>query len=138
MPTALEVHTQLWALMEIDDVARYDGEVTETPPSDPTTKRVHAYAVLHDSPGRLRALTMLNVQDSVNTTFQVTCVGGDPETAMWCVDRVRAAFIGAAVTINDLDYQIAAADVDPGTVRRDDNVRPPRHWVPILFSLFIP
>lgn len=138
MPTALDVHTQLWGLLDIDHVTCYDGEVPDTPPSDPTTQRVKAYAVLYDSPGRLSALTMLGTQDSLDSTFQVTCVAGDPTTVLWCADKVRAALVGATVTLDGDDYQVRAADVDPGPVRRDDDVRPPRHWFPLLFTLFIP
>lgn len=132
------VHAQVWALLDsIDGLTVYDGEVPKTPPSD-DAGRVYAYAVLYVSAGRPHSLTQLATEDSLAGGFQVTCAGGYPERALWCLDRVRNALIGAEITVDGQARQIVSRDVDPGTVRRDDDVTPVRHYVPALFDVFIP
>ena len=133
-----EVHAQVWALLAaVAGVNTYDGEVPTNPPVD-TDGRVHAYAVLYLFPGRPTALTLDATQSSLLGGFQVTCVGGDPTRALWCLDKVRAALVGAFVTVDGREHQITASEFDPGSVRRDDDVTPPRHYVPDRYDLFIP
>lgn len=136
--SAREVHDQVWALLDaIIGINAYDGEVPATPPLD-EDGRVHAYAVLYVSAGRPTALMLAGGETSLFTGFQVTCVGGDPTRALWCLDKVRGALLGAQVTVDERLHSIAASDIDPGPVRRDDDVTPPRHYVPDRFDLFIP
>jgi hypothetical protein len=136
--SAFDVHEQVWTLLDATpDVNTYDSEVPKTPPLD-IDGRVHAYAVLFVSPGRPTALMLDGTQDSLSTSFQVTCVGGDQARALWCVDQVRAQLVGAFVEINGRQHQITASETQPGPVRRDDDVTPPRHFVAELFDLFIP
>lgn len=136
--SAYDVHEQVWALLDaITGVNTYDGEVPKNPPLDPDG-RVHAYAVLFMSPGRPTALMLDGTQDSLATSFQVTCVGGSTARALWCVDQVRAQLVGAFIELDGHQHQITASETQPGPVRLDDDVKPPRHFVPELFDLFIP
>lgn len=136
--SALEVHDQVWPLLEaVVGINAYDGEVPKTPPLD-DDGRVHAYAVLYTFGGRPTGLTLDAAETSLFTGFQVTCVGGDPTRALWCLDKVRNALVGAEVTVDERPYSITASEVDPGPVRRDDDVTPPRHYIPDRFDLFIP
>ncbi|WP_210651343.1 hypothetical protein [Nocardioides sp. SYSU D00065] len=138
MTSAQDVHDQVWALLDaVPGINTYDGEVPSTPPLD-EDDRVHAYAVLYVSAGRRAALMLDGTQSSLFSGFQVTCVGGDPTRALWCVDQVRAALLGASVTVDDREHLITASETDPGPVRRDDDVTPPRHYVPDRYDLFIP
>lgn len=136
--SAGDVHAAVWTLLSaVTEVNAFDGEVPATPPLD-TDGRVHAYAVLYMFGGRPTALTLDAVESSLFTGFQVTCVGGDPTRALWCLDKVRTALVGAEITIDQRPHTITASDIDPGTVRRDDDVKPPRHYVPDRYDLFIP
>jgi hypothetical protein len=138
MADSQDVHDLVWDLLDaVPVVNAYDGEVPKTPPTDPDG-RVSAYAVLYFSPGRRHANALDGGQRSVEGSFQVTCVGGDPTRALWCVDRVLAALSGASVTVDGRPRQIRVREDDPGTVRRDDNATPPRHYVPLLFQLHMP
>lgn len=138
MATARTVHDTVWAVLDaIAGINTYDGEVPSTPPVD-ADGRVHAYAVLYASPGALYASTLAGAQTSLLGSFQVTCVGGDPTRAVWCVDKVRTGLAGATVTIDGQTRIIRARSEDPGPVRRDDDVRPPRHYVPLEFVLHAP
>lgn len=136
--SVLTIHDQVWQLLDAAaGINAYDGEVPKTPPLD-EDGRVHAYAVLYVGAGRPTALMLDAVQDSLLGGFQVTCAGGDPTRALWCVDRVRTLLVGAEITVDGHTHQVTASDIDPGQVRRDDDVTPPRHYVPVLFDLFIP
>jgi hypothetical protein len=138
MTTALTVHDSVWTKLDaIAGINAYDGEVPATPPLD-ADGRVHAYAVLYASPGALFASTLAGAQTSMLGSFQVTCVGGDPTRTVWCVDKVRTALAGATVTLDGQSRIIRVRSEDPGPVRRDDDVRPPRHYVPLEFQLFAP
>ncbi len=136
--SARAVHDQVWTILDgIAGINAYDGEVPATPPLDPD-KRVHAYAVLYVSGGRPAGLMLSATQDSLFSGFQVTCVGGDPTRALWCLDKVRTALVGAFVTVDGHEHQITAGEFDPGPVRRDDDVTPPRHYIPDRYDVFIP
>lgn len=136
--STLEVHNQVWALLDgIQGVNTYDGEVPATPPKDPDG-RVHGYAVLYMFAGRPADLMLAATQDSLFAGFQVTCVGGDPTRALWCLDKVRTALVGAFITVDGRQHQITASEFDPGSVRRDDDVTPPRHYIPDRYDVFIP
>lgn len=131
-------HDATWALLDaVAGVNTYDGEVPKQPPAD-EDGRVASYAVLYYSPGRRYASAADGRQTSIDGTFQVTCVGGDPTRALWCVDRVMTQLAGAVVQINGTGRRISAVEEDPGPVRRDDNVTPPRHYVPLRFRLHTP
>lgn len=134
---AEQAHAAIWTRFDgIAGVNTYDGEVPKTPPLDPDG-RVHAYAVLYMGPGAWRSTTLGDKARQLAGTGQVTCVGGDPQRALWCVGRIRAGLPGL-VSIGGREYRLRLRDDDPGSVRRDDEVTPPRHWVPIELSIFVP
>lgn len=139
MTAARGVHELLWELLDTTPgVATYDGEVPKNPPAD-NDGRVYGYAVLYDSPGRRHANALDGEQRSADRNFQVTCAGGDPNRVLWCVDRVTAQLVGSSVNVDGTARRIRLReDADPGTVRRDDDVKPPRHFVPLRFQLLMP
>jgi hypothetical protein len=135
---ARSIHAEVWKLLDaVTGVNSYDGEVPKNPPRD-EGGRVHAYAVLYMGPGRPTGLTLDATQSSLFAGFQVTCVGGDPTRALWCLDKVRGALVGAFITVDGREHQITASEFDPGSVRRDDDVTPPRHYIPDRYDVFIP
>lgn len=121
------------AIQTVPAVNHYDGEVPGTPPTDPDG-RVHAYAVFYPAPGNPRARRMDRIPDTLDWTFQVTCVGGDRTRAMWCVDRIRGRLTGARVTIPAGPTVILDEVGDPGPLRRDETVNPVRLYLPLLYS----
>lgn len=138
MVGALDGHDAVWTLLDaIAGVNTYDAEVPKQPPADPDG-RVASYAVLYYSPGRRYASAADGKQTSIDGTFQVTCVGGDPTRALWCIDEVYAALAGAVVDIAGTPRRIRVEEFDPGTLRRDDNLEPPRHYAPLRFQLHTP
>lgn len=138
MPSASDGHDAVWLVLDgTAGVNTYDGEVPKSPPTD-EDGRVSSYAVLYYSPGRRYASSMEGRQVSIDGTFQVTCVGGDPTRALWAVDRVIDTLTAAVVTIDGVQRRIRLDEIDPGTVRRDDDVTPPRHYVPLRFRLHTP
>lgn len=137
MATSSTLHDVIWArLQTVIDVDVYDAEMPATPPLD-TDGRVAAYAVLFTSPGNLSASALDGGQRCLYGSVQVTCVGGDPSRALGCVDAVRAALPGY-VTVDGLARVIRAKEEDPGPLRTDPNVWPPRHYAPLEFDLFAP
>lgn len=137
MADALSLHDAVWAKLDaITDINAYDGEVPKTPPLDPD-QRVHAYAVLYISLGNVFATALSGTQGALLGAGQVSCVGGDPTRALWCVGKVRAG-LATTVTLDGKSYPIRLREEDPGPLRRDDNVSPPRHWGPVEFQVFAP
>lgn len=136
--SALAIHDVVWPLLHaVTGVNTYDGAVPKTPPLDPDGT-VHAYAVLYMSPGRPAGLMLDATASSLFAGFQITCVGGDPTRTLWCVDKIRAALLDVEVTLDGRKHTITASELNPGTLRRDDDVTPPRHYVPERFDIFIP
>lgn len=134
---AEQAHVAIWDRLDaIANVNTYDAEVPKTPPLD-EDGRVHAYAVLYMGPGGWRGTTLGDRPRQLAGSGQVTCVGGDPQRALWCVGRIRAALPGL-VTVGGREYRLRLREGDPGPVRRDDDVTPVRHYVPLEFSIFIP
>lgn len=140
--TAVDVATladPVWDLIDaVTNVNTYDAEIINAdgstePPKD-ADGRVHAYAVYYPGPGWAHALLGCGGTDSLDWSFQVTCVGGDRTRALWCVGKIRAALAGKTITVGGQKLTIREVG-DPGPVRRDDDVTPPRHHVPILFAV---
>lgn len=144
MATASDIHdVALIKLKAITNLNVYDGEIINalgepgSPPSD-ADGRVHAYAILYTAPGNLYRSSLNSAQTSLEGSFQVTCAGGDQTRALWCVGKVRGALLGAAVTVDGVTRYIRGREEDPGPMRRDDDKKPPRHYLPLEFILHAP
>jgi hypothetical protein len=128
---------QVWALQQaITNVNHYRGNVASNPPLDPDGK-VHAYAVLYAGAGRAFGGRMVAAPGQTDWTFQVTCVGGDDNRALWCVDKIRAALTGAPLAVSGTSAGRIRELTNPGPVRRDDDVSPPRYYLPLLFGVHV-
>jgi hypothetical protein len=124
----------VWTL--IDNVTNVDAFDAEDPaPTFDGDGRVHAYAVYYPSPGWAHALLGCGGTDSLDWTFQVTCVGGDRTRALWCVSKIRAALTGQRVSIGGQLLTIQEIG-NPGPIRRDDNETPPRFYAPLTFAVY--
>jgi hypothetical protein len=137
MATSSTLHDVIWARLQTAvDIDVYDAVLPATPRTDPDGV-VSAYAVLYTSPGNLMASALDGGQRCLLGTVQVTCVGGDPSRALGCVDAVRAALPGS-VTVDGVSRVIRAREENPGPLRTDPKVWPPRHYAPLEFDLFAP
>jgi hypothetical protein len=111
--TALSVHDVVWDKLDaIANINAYDGEVPKTPPLDPDG-RVHAYAVLFISAGRLYSTALDGAQGTMLASGYINCVGGQA-------------------------FPIRFRDEDPGVLRRNDEVTPPRHWIQLEYQILAP
>lgn len=135
-----ELADPVWELIDaITNVNTYDGEIVDAngaptqPPVD-QDGRVHAYAVYYPGPGWAHALLACGGTDSLDWSFQVTCVGADRKRTLWCVDKVRAALSGKRVTVAGQGLLITEVG-NPGPIPRNDKVTPPRFFVPLIFAV---
>lgn len=133
----------VWALLAaVSGVNSYRGEVVDasgnpaTPPADPDG-RSHPHAIFYPASGRVPTERLGGGALNVNWSFQITCVGGDPNRAMWTVDKVRAALLYKRLTLDGAPTGCIYEDADTGPVRRDDDVQPARFFVPLVFGLRI-
>lgn len=133
-----DIHDALWAKVDaIANLDTYDAEVPQSPPVD-GSGRVRAYAVLFASPGRLYASGLDGGQASRDTTFTVTCGGGDPTYVFNAVAKVQTALLGQ-ISVAGSQYLVRAReDFDPGGVQRDETKTVPRFFIPLEFRLHIP
>lgn len=137
MTDELAASDALWAKLDaIANITTYDGEVPKNPPLG-ADGRVDPYAVLYAGGGLRFASALNGLQSSLSSTFQVTCAAGDRTRAMWCVRQVRDGLIGP-ITIGGRTYLVRSTDLDPGPIRRDDNVTPVRFYLPLEFFLLVP
>jgi hypothetical protein len=116
----------------------FRGLVT-SPPLDPD-KTVHAYAVLHESPGRRTGSRVGTFRDLTSGTAQVTCVGGDAGRCLWCVDQIVSRLSGAVFEVPQRTRKARLVEDESNasrTVLVDETVAPPRFYVPLLFQFQI-
>jgi len=133
----LAVHDALWAKLDaIANVTAYDGEVPASPPVG-QNGRVKPYAVLYAGGGQRFSSGLDGIQSSLSTVAQVTAAAGEQIDAMWCVRQVRDGLLGP-ITISGRTYLVRSTDLDPGPIRRDDNVTPVRFYLPLEFFLLVP
>lgn len=114
----------------------FRGHVTQPPANEDGS--VENYAVLYSGPGQRFGSRLGSARDSYLGTFQVTCVGADDEACLWTVDRITDRLSGKQIAtleggrmrriVEDLSNQAR-------TVLVDENVDPPRHYVPLLFRI---
>jgi hypothetical protein len=110
-----------------------NGEIPQgDPPPTPTgDDRVKAYWILYAGSG-VSADERLDATAFVSSlTFQVTVAGGTPDRALFGIGKVRSTINGVEIGSGLITEQ----PFDPGTLRRDDAVVPPRHYVPLQFRL---
>ncbi len=122
-------------LISVTGAIPFRGEIVDGQgnPIDPPVDgdgRVHPYFVAYFGGGRASSLRVAGSRDKTVWSVQVSCVGGDDNRCLWCVDQVRAALTGLRVAGG-----ILVETVEPGPPTRSDNVLPPRYWTPLLYRL---
>lgn len=109
------------------------GEIPQDdpPPTPPNDPRVMAYWVLYAGSG-ISADERLDATAFVSSlNFTVTVAAGTPDRALWAIQTVRNTINGVEIGSGLITEQ----PFDPGQLRRDDGVVPPRHYVPLQFRL---
>jgi hypothetical protein len=126
-------------------VTVYKGEIPAEPPviitagnPDPSG-RVAPYAVVYVLGGSPDIEPDLgDANDDLATGIQVTVAAGYEEDALATIDRIHAHLyrwtpnLGSGVIAGRMR---PPPGFDPGPVRRDDQPKPPRFWLPLLYTL---
>ena len=136
---------RLQLLPGLPSVTVYRGEVPDEPPVITTngqpdsSGRVAPYVVLYVLGGSPNVEPDLGESnDDLATGLQLTVAAGYQEDLLHTVDRVHAHLfrwipdLGAGVVSDRLR---PPTGFDPGPARRDDQVRPPRFFLPLLYML---
>jgi hypothetical protein len=91
------------------------------------------YCVLYPEPGEALRESLADQRTDFITTFQVTCVGGSLERALWVADRVRQALNGPLSVAGRSAWR--PEDLGGPPVQRDDDTTPPSYFVPVQYRL---
>ncbi|MEU7384014.1 hypothetical protein AB0A91_29315 [Streptomyces sp. NPDC042207] len=91
------------------------------------------FAVLYPDPGMAVRESLADKRTDLETTLQVTCVGGDVVRALWVAGRVRQA-LAAPLTVEGRACW-PPEDLGGPPVQRDDDVTPPLWYVPVQYRI---
>lgn len=124
-------------LKTVSGVAYYRSDVEDHPPTFPDSDRVAPYLVLYPFPGK--QTTDLTLCGSADRDYgcQVTCAAGFSADCERLVDRVEALLSGWAPVIDNVSVGSLRPPpgYDPGPVRIDRSIIPPRFSVPLQYRL---
>lgn len=140
------VDARLKEIANLTVYLRRVGHVIGTPDDVPPPTvsendlRVRPYVVQHPSPGRAWPnRRLVGYETGIGWTTQLTCVTGDEEGLGPLVDAVSARFDNWLPTFAAPHADKPARRFrllnDPGPSQRDEDVRPPRYWVPLIYQL---
>jgi hypothetical protein len=128
----------LTQLRTLTGVAVYRSEVEDNPPRLPDSDRVGPYAVLYPFPGNPGpGGDLAGTADDLDYTFQVTCAAGFSADCEALVDRVTHLLFRWTPTVAGivLGQLLPPPGYDPGPVRIDRTIAPPRFSVPLQYRL---
>jgi len=128
-PTVLPHVDAVQAALEAADLTVYLGGTPTTAGWVPPDK----YAVLYPEPGEAVRDSLADTRADFMTTFQVTCVGGSMERALWVADRVRQALSGPLSVEGRSAWR--PEDLGGPPVQRDDDTNPPSYFVPVQYRI---
>jgi hypothetical protein len=129
VPTVLPHVDAVQAALETATLTVYLGGAPTSPNWSPPDK----YAVLYPEPGEVVRESLADIRADFTTTFQITCVGGSMERALWVADRVRAALSAPLVVAGRATWRPEELGGPP--VQRDDDTTPPSWFVPVQYRL---
>ena len=128
-PTVLPHVDAVQAALESAELTVYLGGTPTSSGWTPPDK----YAVLHPEPGEAVRDSLADVRADFRTTFQVTCVGGSMERALWVADKVRVALSAPLVVAGRATWR--PEDLGGPPVQRDDDTTPPSFFVPVQYRI---
>ncbi|MFD7609718.1 hypothetical protein [Streptomyces sp. NPDC059828] len=91
------------------------------------------FAVLYFDPGMAVRESLADRRTDFDVTFQVTCVGGSVERALWVADKVRQALSVQLTVAGRASWR--PEDLGGPPVARDDDVTPPLWFLPVQYRL---
>lgn len=127
-------------------VTVFRGEVPAKPPliqtagQDDPSGRIAPYVAFFPSAGRAGIddeFDLANVHEDLVWTVQLLCAAGYAADLDALIDRVWAAIFRWTPVSDGLAFGAMEPPpgYDPGPMRRNDNVTPPRFWTPMQFQL---
>jgi hypothetical protein len=128
-PTVLPHVDAVQAALQAAQLTVYLGGAPTAPGWTPPDK----FAVLYPEPGEAVRESLADIRADFTTTFQITCVGGSMERALWVADRVRAALSAPLVVAGRATWRPEELGGPP--VQRDDDTNPPSWFVPVQYRL---
>lgn len=133
----------LEARATIPNVTTYVRRITGSPPTIGFNDlRVKPYVVLYPGPGITGPDERLG-GDRVGLadTFQITCACGDEDAMDLLIDAVTSRFDEWRPTLPSPYDNVTVGRCrmlnDVGPTRRDDDEKPPRFWVPLVYGFIV-
>lgn len=128
------VSDAIWEhLKTIAAINHFRGGVVENDVTYDDDQKVHGYAVLWAGGGEGRLGRLSSTPETRGITFQITCVGGDDNRALWVYDKVIDTFDGLRLVFSEGRTTPITQDGDPGPVQMDRDLSPPRYQIPVVF-----
>jgi hypothetical protein len=129
----------IWTrLQTLAGVAHYRSEVPDQPPRLPDSDRVGPYDILYPFPGNPGpGGDLAGAADDLDYTCQVTCAAGFSDDCEALVDRVTHLLFRWTPTVAGivLGQLLPPPGYDPGPVRIDRTIAPPRFSVSLQYRL---
>ena len=91
------------------------------------------FAVLYPDPGMAVRESLADKRADFESTMQITCVGGDPERALWVAARVRQALAAPLTVAGRICWP--PEDLGGPPLARDDDVPPPLYFIPVQYRV---
>lgn len=91
------------------------------------------FAVLYPMPGQALRDSLADRRTHFVCDFQITCVGGSAERALWVADKTRQALDKRLTVPGRGTWR--TEDLGGPPVARDDDVSPPLWFVPVMYRL---
>jgi hypothetical protein len=102
-------------------------------PADASWSPPDKFAVLYPDAGMAVRESLADRRTDFDSTFQVTCVGGSVERALWVADKVRVALAVPLTVAGRTSWRPEELGGPP--VARDDDVTPPLWFLPVQYRL---
>lgn len=120
----------------LPNVQVFRGEIDDPVATLPNSSRVNRYIVIYPfggDPGPDRELSDTAID--LDYGFQATVVAGYATDAEYLIDQTYALFYRWIPAVTGLVFGSfrPPTGYDPGPMRRDDDVQPPRFWSPLQF-----
>lgn len=91
------------------------------------------YVVVYPEPGQAVRESLADLRTDFTAVFQITCVGGSMERALWAADKARAALSVPLTVAGRATWR--PEDLGGPPVQRDDDTNPPSWFVPVQYRL---
>lgn len=91
------------------------------------------FAVLYPDPGRAVRESLADQRTDFEGVVTITCVGADPERALWVADKVRSALAMPLTVAGRASWKPEDRGGPP--LQRDDDLAPPLYFLPVEYAL---